>query len=226
MPGPQGADSPPSLLCAAINKKKTKAKTKSKTGLQSNQEKLLIKASKKNCDRSLKHKRKIVQENDNLSQRKIADKSNNFRKRKFVHEFVILSLKKFKFMLCPYWPPPTGPSAAPWEITNFHSETPHYHTQAVPTDLLVNLLDLMMRHNIFEFNGELYRQLSGVDMGTRSAPSLANIFCAEIDKEIVKLAETYYKTRQWTPSTCQFLNQTRVYRKRGRPYLRWDDLLK
>ena len=144
---------------AAINKK-TKAKTKSKTGLESNQEKLLIKASKKNCDRSLKHKRKIVQENDNLSQRKIADKSNNFRKRKFVHEFVNLSLKKFKFMLCPYWPPPTGPSAAPWEITNFHSETPHYHTQAVPTNLLVNLLDLMMRHNIFEFNGELYRQLS------------------------------------------------------------------
>ena len=72
----------------------------------------------------------------------------------------------------------------------------------MPTDLLVNLLDLMMRHNIFEFNGELYRQLSGVDMGTRSAPSLANIFCAEIDKEIVKLAETYYKTRQWTPPTC------------------------
>ena len=31
---------------------------------------------------------------------------------------------------------------------------------AVPTDLLVNLLDLVMRHNIFKFNGELYRQLS------------------------------------------------------------------
>ena len=44
--------------------------------------------------------------------------------------------------------------------------------------------------------------LSGVAMGTRAAPSLANIFCAEIDKEIVKLAETYYKTRQWTPPTC------------------------
>ena len=72
----------------------------------------------------------------------------------------------------------------------------------MPTDLPVYLLDLMMRHNIFEFNGELYRQLSGVDMGTRAGPSLANIFCAEIDEEIVKLAETYYKTRQWTPTTC------------------------
>ena len=59
------------------------------------------------------------------------------------------------------------------------------------TDLLLNLLDLVMRHNIFEFDGELYRQLSGVAMGTRAAPSLANIFCAEIDEEIVKLAEKY-----------------------------------
>ena len=33
-------------------------------------------------------------------------------------------------------------------------------------------------------------------MGTRAAPSVANIFCAEIHKEIVKLAEKYYdKTR-------------------------------
>ena len=40
-------------------------------------------------------------------------------------------------------------------------------------------------------------------MGTRAAPSVANIFCAEIHKEIVKLSEKYYdKTRRWTPPTC------------------------
>ena len=37
---------------------------------------------------------------------------------------------------------------------------PFSDAAAVPTNLLVNLLDLVMRHNIFKFIGELYRQLS------------------------------------------------------------------
>ena len=80
---------------AAANKE-TKAETEPKTAHGSNQEKLLNEASKKN--RSMKQQTKIVQENENLSQ--------SFRKRKFVHEYVNLSFKKFKFMELPDTEPP------------------------------------------------------------------------------------------------------------------------
>ena len=80
---------------AAVNKE-TKAKTKPKTANESNQENSLNEASKN------KHQRKIVQENDN-------NLSTIKRKRKFVHEYVNLSFKKFKFVELP----DTEPSPAP-----------------------------------------------------------------------------------------------------------------
>ena len=58
----------------------------------------------------------------------------------------------------------------------------------VPTEFIVKLLDLLLKWNIFEFNGELYQQLWGTAMGTRCAPNYADIFMAVIDKCICKLA--------------------------------------
>ena len=80
---------------AAVNKE-TKAKTKPKTANESNQENSLNEASKN------KQQTKIVQENENLSQ--------SFRKRKFVHEYVNLSFKKFKFVDLPDTEPPPAPT--------------------------------------------------------------------------------------------------------------------
>ena len=72
---------------------------------------------------------------------------------------------------------------------------------AAPTELLVKLLDLVLRHNLFEFDGQLYRQLTGTAMGTRAAPSLANIFCAEIDAEITERAKKHASDKDNTENT-------------------------
>ena len=58
--------------------------------------------------------------------------------------------------------------------------------KTVPTDFIVKLLDLILHHNIFEFNGELYQQRIGCAIGTHCAPNLADIFMSFIDEEIMK----------------------------------------
>ena len=41
---------------------------------------------------------------------------------------------------------------------------------------IIELLELVLSKNNFEFNGEFYHQLSGTAMGTKLAPSYANLF--------------------------------------------------
>ena len=50
---------------------------------------------------------------------------------------------------------------------------------------LVNLLRLVLTTNNFEFNTTHYTQISGTAMGTKLAPSYANIFMAQYEEDIV-----------------------------------------
>ena len=60
----------------------------------------------------------------------------------------------------------------------------------VPTEFIVRLLEMVLKHNIFEFNKELFIQLIGTAMGSRPAPSYANLFMAKkIDPIIIELAK-------------------------------------
>ena len=59
----------------------------------------------------------------------------------------------------------------------------------VPTEFILRLLEIVLKNNIFEFNGDLFLQLIGTAMGTRPAPSYANLFMAKvIDPAIKELA--------------------------------------
>ena len=49
------------------------------------------------------------------------------------------------------------------------------------------LLRAVLNHNHFEFNGEAYRQKSGVAMGTKCAPTFANIFMASVEEEFLAM---------------------------------------
>lgn len=60
--------------------------------------------------------------------------------------------------------------------------------EGVPTSFLIELLELVLTQNIFTFDGRLFQQLLGVAMGTRSAPSIANIFMANIEEKILMQA--------------------------------------
>ena len=62
----------------------------------------------------------------------------------------------------------------------------------VPTEFILKLLELILKFNIFEFNSELFLQLIGTAMGTKPAPSYANIFMArKIDIAIEELAAKF-----------------------------------
>ena len=50
---------------------------------------------------------------------------------------------------------------------------------------IVKLLELVLTNNHFEFNGNYYHQLSGTAMGTKLAPSYANLFMATFEDKYV-----------------------------------------
>jgi hypothetical protein len=60
----------------------------------------------------------------------------------------------------------------------------------VSKNFLVKLFSLVLKYNLFEFNYQLYQQEIGTAMGTRVAPTMANIFMASIDTLIQNTAIT------------------------------------
>ena len=60
--------------------------------------------------------------------------------------------------------------------------------KTIPTDYLIDLLDIILSYNIFEFNNELYCQEVGCAMGSAVAPSYANIMMGMIDDQFKQLA--------------------------------------
>jgi hypothetical protein len=54
-------------------------------------------------------------------------------------------------------------------------------TQRVPISVLVELLTLIPKYNLFEFNEELYQQEIGTATGTQVTPTMAIIFMVVID---------------------------------------------
>ena len=50
---------------------------------------------------------------------------------------------------------------------------------------ITELLELVLTNNHFECNGEFYHQLSGMAMGTKLAPSYANLFMTKFEDKYV-----------------------------------------
>ena len=86
------------------------------------------------------------------------------------------------------------------DITSLYTNTPHMEgiqsTKEMlaihkPPDTLphnsyiIKLLELVLTNNHFEFNGEFYHQLSGTAMGTKLAPSYANLFMTKFEDKYV-----------------------------------------
>ena len=62
--------------------------------------------------------------------------------------------------------------------------------QEVPSGFIARLLELILKHNIFEIDNELYQQQVGTAMGCKPAPSYANIHLAQkIDQQILEIAK-------------------------------------
>lgn len=52
---------------------------------------------------------------------------------------------------------------------------------------ILRCLAFGLQHNYFWYNSEYYRQLNGIGMGAKYAPSLANIFMAKWEEKEVYL---------------------------------------
>ena len=65
----------------------------------------------------------------------------------------------------------------------------------IPTRCLVELLSHVLKLNNFEFNGEHYLQINGTAMGTKMAPSYANIFMGRLENQLLELSP--YKPLSW-----------------------------
>ena len=62
--------------------------------------------------------------------------------------------------------------------------------QEVPSGFIARLLELILKHDIFELDYELYQQQVGTAMGCKPAPSYANIHLDQkIDHQILEIAK-------------------------------------
>ena len=63
----------------------------------------------------------------------------------------------------------------------------HYQgSTQLPIQHLKQMLIFILQYNHFTFNGKTYLQIHGTSMGTPFAPNYANIFMAEIEKNILE----------------------------------------
>ena len=64
------------------------------------------------------------------------------------------------------------------------------------TAVLGCLLEIVLKNNVFEFDGTFYKQLQGTAMGTKLAPAYANIFMGNLEHNILSHAPkkpSFYK---------------------------------
>ena len=73
-------------------------------------------------------------------------------------------------------------------------------------DFIIKLLELVMSLNIFEFNGELFKQEIGLAMGQKPAPDVANIVMAAVDVLIKNLAKESFTTTMTLKFYKRFLD--------------------
>ena len=55
-----------------------------------------------------------------------------------------------------------------------------------PTDDIINLIDLVLKRNNSSFNNTHYLQKHGTAMGTRMAPSYANLFMGRLERDLLQ----------------------------------------
>ena len=67
------------------------------------------------------------------------------------------------------------------EFIKFESTNP----QQPPAETPTNLLEIVLKATVFEFNGKCYKQLLGTAMGSKTAPSYANTFLGNLENKFL-----------------------------------------
>ena len=60
-----------------------------------------------------------------------------------------------------------------------------------PIEILEEMLNIVLRNNVIEFNGEFFLQLQGTAMGTKMAPAYANLFMGSLEPRLQNLGHNH-----------------------------------
>ena len=55
----------------------------------------------------------------------------------------------------------------------------------LPVEDLIDLAELILKNNYFEFEDKIYHQILGTAIGTKFAPSFANIFMSKLEERMI-----------------------------------------
>ena len=90
----------------------------------------------------------------------------------------------------------------------------NYTRPEQPTpDILVELIDIVLKNNVFEFNNKYYLQIQGTAMGTKMAPAYANLFMGKLEEKLNELGKPHIMLWKrfiddifviWTRSAVEF----------------------
>ena len=98
--------------------------------------------------------------------------------------------------------------------------------QEIPTILIVDLAELVLKNNNFEFNGIQYLQTMGTAIGSKMAPTYANLFMDRLERTLISeaLIKPYLWLRYiddvfmvWTGSELELIKFLNYTNERMRP---------
>ena len=102
---------------------------------------------------------------------------------------------------------PLPPLLVSMDVTSLYTNIPHENgikaceevlearpVKDPPTQILIKRLTLVLKCNNFEFSGRHYLQIQGTAMGTKMAPSYANIFMGRLENSYYSQLPRYPET--------------------------------
>ena len=78
-------------------------------------------------------------------------------------------------------------------VLHYLQNNPNNYTRPEqPTpDVLVELIDIVLKNNVFEFDNKYYLQIQGTAMGTKIAPVYANLFMGRLEETLKELGKPH-----------------------------------
>ena len=80
-------------------------------------------------------------------------------------------------------------------------------------EVLTELIDIVLKNNVFEFNNNYYLQIQGTAMGTKMTPAYANLFMGKLEEKLKEFGKQHIMLCKrfiddifviWTGSTSEF----------------------
>ena len=68
------------------------------------------------------------------------------------------------------------------------------HPEQPNPEILGELINLVLKNNVFEFNDEFFLQTQGTAVGTNMAPAYANLFMGKLEEHLTKLGGNHIHT--------------------------------